>query len=266
MDNNIITSVQNSKIQKVRLLKQKKVRDELDVFLAEGDKLIEDAMSAGLEILDVFVLDEKADKFKDLINEASDKNAFVSIINEKVLSSISQTKSPQGIAAVIKKKASQYSDDILKCTRFAAILENLQDPGNLGTIIRTCDAVGVDFIVMENCTDIYNSKVIRASMGSIFNIPIYEIPLHQCIESMKSEQWQVGCGHLHGENFYLRKQKQKAAIIIGNESQGVSEPTSKLCTDLWKLPMKGKADSLNASIAAGIMLYDIQNKFEDLVE
>ena len=258
-----ITSVQNSKIQKARSLKQKKLRDELNRFLAEGDKVIADAMSAGLEISDIFVLDEKTDKFKDILNQAAGKNVFINIVNEKVLSSISQTKSPQGIVALIKKSEAIYSDNIFQKARFAAMLENLQDPGNLGTIIRTCDAVGVDFIIMESCADIYNPKVLRASMGSIFNVPIYEKPIKECIGKMKSAGWQVGCGHLHGENFYMRRQLQKAALIIGNESQGISEITSKLCTDLWKLPMRGSADSLNASVAAGIMLYDIQNKFEN---
>jgi len=260
MVENIITSVQNSKIKKLRSLKQKTTRDTLNMFVAEGDKVIKDAMNAGLKALDIFVLDIKSSKFIEIINLALEKKFPVNYVNEKVLSSISQTKSPQGIIAVFDKPENGFSLEAMNNIRFAAILEEIKDPGNLGTIIRTCDAVGVDLIIMENCTDIYNPKVIRASMGSIFNLPCYDTKLQQCIEHMVKDDWQIGCGHLKGDNFFNRVQKHKVALVIANEARGISEATSDLCTDLWKLPMNGKADSLNASIAAGIMLYDIHNK------
>ncbi len=263
MSEKTITSMQNSKIKQLRSLKQKSVRDTLNMFVAEGDKVIADAINAGLECTDVFIQDTKADKFQDIIELVHKKNIPLNIVNDKVLAAITQTKTPQGAAASFFKKENVFSENELSKLHFVAILEQINDPGNLGTIIRTCDAVGADMVIMEACADLYNNKVIRASMGSIFNLPCVEAPIHAVISKMKSDSWQVGCGHLRGSNFYDRQQKQKIALIIGNESAGIKDETSKICTDLWKLPMKGKADSLNASIAAGIMLYDIHNRLSN---
>lgn len=260
MNENIITSVQNNKIKKMRSLNKKQMRDELDMFAAEGAKVIHDAIIAGLRTDEIFVLDSKLDKFKSLLQLAESKNIPVIQVNEKVMSAISQTKTPQGITAAFYKYNHEFSYDVLDNICFVAILEEIKDPGNLGTIIRTCDAVGVDIIIMQNCTDIYNNKVVRASMGSLFNIKCFETNIHDCINYMSKNNWQVGCGHLKGANFYDRTQSARVALVIGNEARGITEATSGLCTDLWKLPMNGKADSLNASIAAGIMLYDIHNK------
>lgn len=260
MSDNIITSVQNNKIKKIRSLNKKQIRDELSMFAAEGDKVVHDAIIAGLNTDEIFVLDTKLNKFTSLLELAQQKDIPITLVNEKVMSALSQTKSPQGVVAAFYKRTPKFSHDILDKVCFAAILEGIKDPGNLGTIIRTCDAVGVDIIIMQDCTDIYNNKVIRASMGSIFNIPSYDTSISQCATYMSKNNWQVACGHLNGVNFYDRVQRNKVALIIGNEARGITEATSKLCTDLWKLPMNGKADSLNASIAAGIMLYDINNK------
>lgn len=266
MDEKIITSVQNNKIKQLRSLKQKQSRDDLNMFSAEGDKVIHDAICAGLTATDIFVQDTKIDKFDKLLSLAMQKNIPVNIVNEKIMSAISQTKSPQGVAATFYKKQNSFSHEVLKDARFVAILEEIKDPGNLGTIIRTCDAVGVDLIIMENCTDIYNNKVIRASMGSIFNLPCYIVSLRECISQMAAGGWQIGCGHLDGDNFYNRKQLQNVALVIGNETRGITDETAGLCTHLWKLPMNGEADSLNASIAAGIMLYDIHNKLSTFIK
>jgi len=97
-------------------------------------------------------------------------------------------------------------------------------------------------------------------MGSVFHVPCYEAQLASTINYMKAHDWQIACGHLSGDDFYSRMQKAKTALIIGNESKGVSKAISDVCTDLWKLPMRGGAESLNASVAAGIMLYEISNK------
>lgn len=260
MDDIVITSIQNNKIKQLRSLKQKHSRDELSMFVAEGDKVIIDALNAGIEAADLFILDSKANKFTELLNLAYSKNIPVNIVNDKVLSAITQTKSPQGSAASFHKKPSNFSYEDINTFNFIVMLEEIKDPGNLGTIIRTCDAVGVDMVIMDSCTDLYNNKVIRASMGSIFNIPCIEHSIHPIIQKMKTDSWQVGCGHLKGQNFYTRNQSPKVALIIGSESKGITPETSSMCSDLWKLPMRGKADSLNASVAAGIMLYDIYNK------
>lgn len=260
MNENIITSVQNTKIKQTRSLKQKQERDTLGIFAVEGAKVIDVALNANLDAQDIFVLDTKIEKFQALVSHANDNNIPLNIVNEKVLYAISQTKSPQGIVATFNKHEITFTYDKIASAPFIAILEEISDPGNLGTIIRTCDAVGADMIIMSDCADIYNPKVIRASMGSIFNIPCYDTSLDECLSAMVCDNWQIGCGHLNGENFYNRMQKPKVALVIGNESRGIKSSTSKLCTHLWKLPMNGKAESLNASIAAGIMLYDIHNK------
>ena len=260
MIENIITSVQNNKIKQLRSLKQKSERDSLNMFVAEGDKVIIDAINAGLDCIDIFIQDTKTSKFTDIINLARQNNIPVVMVNDKVMAAITQTKTPQGAAASFYKKEDAFSLGDLEKFRFIVMLEQISDPGNLGTIIRTCDAVGVDMVILEGCTDIYNNKVIRSSMGSIFNLPCVEAPINPIVERMKASSWQVGCGHLKGGNFYNRLQNEKVALIIGNESAGIKDETAIMCTDLWKLPMRGKADSLNASIAAGIMLYDISNR------
>ena len=260
METQIITSIQNDKIKLIRSLKQKQNRDKLNLFLAEGEKIVRDALSAGMIAADIFVHEDKEEKFHSLLSSANENNIRINTVSEKIMAAISQTKSPQGIAASFYKRKNVFSLDVFNNSKFIGVLEEIRDPGNLGTIIRTCDAVGVDSIIMENCTDLYNNKVIRSSMGSIFNIPCYNTSLHECIPYMKDIGWQIGCGHLKGGDFYNRSQGQKIALVIGNEARGISSETANMCTDLWKLPMHGKADSLNASVAAGIMLYDIQNK------
>ncbi|MBN2878522.1 MAG: RNA methyltransferase [Clostridia bacterium] len=256
----IITSVQNSKIKLARSLKQKNSRNETNMFLAEGSKIITEAILSGFTAHDIFLQDSKAEKLKGLITLCAKNDIPLTYVNEKVMDALCNTKSPQGAAAIFEKKALKFSSEVINDTRFIVMLEEIQDPGNLGTIIRTCDAVGVDMIILENCTDIYNDKVIRSSMGSVFHIPCYESLLAENINYMKANSWQIACGHLSGENFYSRMQKTKTALIIGNESKGVSKAISDMCTDLWKLPMRGEAESLNASVAAGIMLYEISNR------
>lgn len=260
MNENIITSSQNSKVQSIRTLKQKQVRDMHGMFVAEGKKIISDAIRAGIPMKRLFVLETKVDKFTDIIRHTKDNNVEIILVNDKVLSAICQTKSPQGIVASFSQLDHTLDTDCLDNSSFVAILQDISDPGNLGTIIRTCDAVGCDMILMQECADIYNNKVIRSSMGSIFNIKLKKVDLDECISTMVASSWQIGCGHLDGTNFYKRTQDKKVALVIANEARGVTQSTAKLCTDLWKLPMRGSTNSLNAAIAAGIMLYDIQQK------
>lgn len=263
MEKRIISSVSNAKIKMVRQLKRRIIRDELNLFIIEGKKIILQAVKANVIIVEIFIDDKKADEFHEVF-DCLPQQTRINYTTDDIIKVISSTKTPQPIVAVAKYIDIDFMIKEVVDDSFALILDDISDPGNLGTIIRTCDAIGVDFIVLgASCVDIHNDKVIRSSMGSIFNIRcLISDNLTKDISDMIEEKWQIACGHLEGDDFYCRKQKRKAALVIGNETRGVRDEIVDICTDKWKLPMRGGAQSLNAAVAAGIMLYDMSKQLK----
>ncbi len=254
-----IISKNNNHIVEAAKLKQTKHRKFCGKFLIEGDKVIQMAIDSDYIIDIIFIDESKRFAFAGVIEKAENMGIKLYLISNQASAKIASSKNPQGIFAVAEIKYSDIDnvegDLIIAC-------ENLNDPGNMGTIIRTADAVGVKCLLLSsNCVDVYNEKVIRASMGSVFNVGIIIADdFIASLEGTKKIGYHAGCGHLNGDDFFGRKTHEKNILVIGNEANGITDEAASLCDSLWKLPMQGSAESLNAAVAAGIMMYDIMRK------
>jgi TrmH family RNA methyltransferase len=248
----IITSLHNSIFKDLFLLKEKRARDKSGLFFVEGKKQIEEICKTW-EITNFIV----SQNYKFM--NRPPKNLL--ILSEKLFSKLADTKTPQGIIAVVRKKV--YDEEkILERKGLFIIVENIQDPGNLGTIIRCADAFNINAVfTSKNSVDIYSSKTIRSSMGSIFHLPVIDkVEIFKIISSMKLKDIGIFAASLKGKNFLNNITLPKScAFIIGNESVGISEETKKIIDKEIKIKMIGKAESLNAAMAAAIIMYSYQN-------
>ncbi len=257
---NMITSSQNPLVKDIKALKIRKNREESKEFYIEGERFIEEALKEKEQIKRVFVSESFLNKraYSPIFSALEKEKADSCIVPDKLFREISDTENPQGIIAVMEMKQCGLSD-FINSEGFVIILEALQDPGNMGTIIRTADAAGCrGIVVSKGCVDIYNPKVLRSTMGSIFHVPIcFSDSLTSTIVEIKSKGFRVLGAHLSGAlTVYEADMRGKTAIIIGNEANGMSDEAALLVDQLLKIPMPGRAESLNASVAAGILMYE----------
>lgn len=235
----MITSIQNETIKKIMKLKQKKYRDEQKLYLIEGFHLVEEARKAGCIQMILTTLD---DSFEE-------ETIYIS---QKVMEKLAFTKTPQPIMAVCFKK-----EEVLKNNQERyLLLDNIQDPGNLGTIIRSSLALGYDQIILSpDSVDLYNDKVIRATQGALFQMPVAQMNLIEAIDLLHKQQIGVYGTSLHNampiSDFQIQKQM---AFVLGNEGQGVSQAVLDACDHALYIPIKG-IESLNVAIAGAIVMY-----------
>lgn len=249
-----ILSTNNSLIKETAKLKQKKFRRELNSAIIEGHKIITEAIEVGVTFKYLFMLESKKEEYKHFLHKL---NCEVIYINERVLKQITVTNSPQGILAVI---------DISKLSPITIngnflILDHIQDPGNLGAIVRSAVATGFTNIYMINCVDLYNEKVVRASMGNLFKINAHSVSFEQLKKLVTSLNAEVLASDLNGENIFeinLPTETQ-IGIIIGNEGSGISKSVKALATKTVTIPMKNNVESLNAAVSASIVMYKFIN-------
>ncbi len=258
---NYISSSQNNTIKEIKALHLKKNRDAENLYFVEGIRFVSDAIDNGQDIVKVVISDklEGLNGGKELLNRVSALCNDCFLVSEKLFKEISDTQTPQGILAVLKKKDFVF-DTVIEQGNSVVILDSLQDPGNVGTIIRTADAANVSAVILtKGCVDLFSPKVLRSTMGSIFHMPIFEgLRIDEIIKLLKESGYKVIASHLDGPNNYFDEDLTgKSAIIVGNEANGISDETVKMADRLVKIPMPGKAESLNASIAASIMIYEI---------
>lgn len=246
----MITSVQNNQVKEWKKLHRKKYRSETSAFLIEGYHLIEEAYESDWDIEMLIIQEGKEDP--GWMNEDG-----VRYVTERVFKEITQTEAPQGIAAVVKMKeiTADQTGDIL-------LIDAVQDPGNLGTLIRTADAAGFSQIILGNGTvDLYNDKVIRATQGSLFHIAIKQADLGEAIPNLQENGYDVWASSLRRAVHYADLVSEgKTALIVGNEGAGINEAYLALADSLVKIPIYGKAESLNVSIAAAILMYHVKIK------
>lgn len=250
-----ITSAENPVIKHLIKLKQKKYRDENKEYTVEGIKVVQEAIDAQQEIKMVFILEEKIDDLKEIL-ENIDRQVPVYSLTESLFKKISALEKPEGISAV-----NAYGDEEPLLGGYTLFLDRVQDPGNMGTIIRTADAAGFSNVICsKGCVDIYNEKVIRAAMGSVFHINIIkDAEILEQISKFQSEGYHIIGTDLKSDVYYNNIiKREKAALIIGNEANGISREVLGLCDQKIKIPIYGKAESLNASVAAGIMMYALR--------
>ena len=246
-----IESIHNDIIKLVVSLKEKKNRDEKSLFVVEGFKQVSE-IPKEWKIKFIIV----TEKYKDFV---ADKKY---ITTEKIFKKISDTKTPQEILAVVEKKNFDINE-ILSTSGFFVVIDTLQDPGNIGTIIRTSESFGCKGIfVSKNSVDIYGDKVVRSTMGAIFNIPIIqECDIVNLIELMKQKQINTCSFSLDTDNVLSDfKFKKNTAIIIGNESKGISKNILDVVDNKIKIDMFGKSQSLNASVACSIAIYEVSKQ------
>ena len=272
----LITSVNNQRVKDIADLKQKKYRMESGLFFAEGLRAVQEAAQYA-EVTDLFFTAAEEKKLTEILNAAKEKGARLYQADDKVMAKLSDTKTPQGVLAVIRipeqslqklrpgvmlriaDKQNQSARVETDNNAPVIILDRIQDPGNLGTMIRTADAVGaLGIILLEGCVDAYSPKVVRASMGSLFHLPVV-----QDIFPEKALTWCYRHGYepaataMKGAtNLYKADISKKMAFIFGNEANGVSEELQAAAETRLFIPMAGLAESMNVAMAAGIVLFE----------
>ncbi len=258
-----ITSKENELIKNVKKLKEKKYRDEEGMFLIEGAKIVEEAILENALVKYIFVCDELKDSNSDellkKIELVSNEREIITV-SKKVFEEISDVKNPQGIAAVISKNNNKEID---LTQDFFLLLDGIQDPGNIGTIIRTADSLNIKQIIVSNNTvDVYNPKVLRSTMGAIFRVNVIYTDLVNVIDNLKENGIKVYATDLKTDKSIYDVDYKKAAVVIGNEANGVSIDVLDASTERIKIPMLGKTESLNASVATSVILYEVFRKNE----
>ena len=255
MDNIVITSKDNEKIKEIKKLKEKKYREETNLFVVEGIKIVKEAIEYDADIQKIVISN-------DAIGYEVDEEVLkiiqkyeVMIVSQNVFESISDVKTPQGILAVIKNKENvkvDYNEDVI------FILDNIQDPGNLGTIIRTLDAAGIKQLIVSNDTvDYMSPKVLRSTMGGAFRVNVIVADdLLNMIDEIKKNGFEVAVTDLATDKSIYDVDYNKKAIVIGNEANGVSDEVKDKADIRVKIPMLGKAESLNAAVATSVIAYE----------
>ena len=251
----MITAANNPKVKRLALLMQKaKARKEQDVFITEGIRMF---MEADLEMIkEVYVSESFYEK-----GTAREKieQCHYELLSDELFKKVSDTQTPQGILCVMKQFHYKLEDLIRKENPMFLILEDIQDPGNLGTMVRTAEGAGVDGIIMsKNTVDIYNPKTIRSTMGSIYRMPFfYTEDLLRVMKQLQENGIRLYAAHLQGKQFYHQMDFTcGTAFLIGNEGNGLKEETARAADVYMKIPMQGQVESLNAAVASVILMYE----------
>lgn len=233
---NIVTSPSNDLIKKVNKLRKKKYRKEYSSFVIESKKLIEEAFLSGLEVEEVLIRSDK---------EPLNYSANYTFIEENLFNKISSLVTPDGYMAIVKmKETALITDRIL-------VLDKIQDPGNMGTLIRSAEAFAFDTIISISSVDFYNEKVLRSSMGSIFRLNLHE----KSYDFLKElDQYQKYIADMDGKDFRKEVYPDKLCLIIGNEGKGISKKVEDLADKTIKIPMQGQIESLNAGVSGSILM------------
>jgi RNA methyltransferase, TrmH family len=255
-----IYSVKNPRVKEWAALKQKKYRELTGQFMIEGVRLVEEAIASDVDILHVlYSLDRSNERLERLVEVAQEKGYTMVECTEQVLAHIADTQTPQGILAIARKLPPTYDEHTYRNANLVVLVDGIQDPGNLGTIIRTADAVNADaVIVSENTVDPYHPKVIRATMGSLFHLPVYEQPLMETVSSLREQGISIIGSSSHvGDEYYKVNLVGPHALIVGSEANGIRDTLHPFVDKWLRLPMLGKAESLNAAIAASVMMYEV---------
>lgn len=242
----IISSKDNEIVKEIRKLKEKKYRK--DKFLVEGIKMLEEAINENADI-DLIVLREGTAIQKDI------SQFKIIVVTEKVFNTLTDVVSPQGVLAVINEKSDIKIDE---SADYILALDGIQDPGNLGTIIRTADSANLkQIIVSKNTVDSYSPKVIRSTMGAIYRVNIIEVEdLVETLKNLQKNNFNIITTSLNTNNSVYDISYDKSVVVIGNEANGVSKEVQNIADYKVKIPMLGKTESLNASVATGIMIYE----------
>lgn len=246
-----IESLNNPRVKQWRKLHTKKERDKTKTFLVEGFHLVEEAIKTEEYVREV-VISESVEIPASWVLDGLD----VTIVTDEIMTAITATETTQGIAAVCGQHIAKSINPVNKKL---LLIDAVQDPGNVGTLIRTADAAGLDAVIIGDGTvDIYNSKVIRSTQGAIFHLPIYRNNLHDMLTILKAADIPVYGTSLKNAIHYKEVDTSDSfALIVGNEGKGVSTSLLTETTKNLFIPIKGKSESLNVAVAAGILMFHL---------
>ncbi len=255
----MITSTSNQKIKElIQLQKKSKVRNQEGLFIAEGSRMVMEAPAKSL--VKLYVSETFYKKHKAEVDEI---NLRPEVLTDTVYAYVSDTKSPQGILGVIRQMDYNLEDMLKIRNPHVLVLDNLQDPGNVGTIFRTAEAAGVSGILMSrDCVDIYNPKTIRSTMGAIYRMPfLYLEDVKAGIHILKKNKIHIYAAHLDGMHIYDKEDYTKGtAFLIGNEGNGLTKEIADCADTLVRIPMGGQAESLNAAVAASVLMFEVNRQ------
>lgn len=243
----VITSIGNAKIKHVKKLADKSYRRSQGEFVIEGENLLKD-LPSDVWVVSLFIQKDKFEEYEYIVNRHISSKIY--LVDDKVMRAISNTVTPCGALATVKipQQKSLIDGNV-------AVLDGINDPGNMGTIIRTCVACGIENLLALSSVDPYSPKVVRASMGGIFKVNIFEKNREDALKMLKNHQ--IYCLDMNGENLYkMTKVDSPFAIVVGSESQGVSD-AFKRTGRIISLPMSGKIESLNAAVSMSVALYEL---------
>lgn len=254
----VITSKDNDFVKHVKKLKEKKFREEYNEFLVEGIKMIEEAINEDAVIKHIVVCDDcktQSSIPSDLLYEIAKYDCIYA--SEKAFNAMTDVANPQGILAIIEKYPSEENQIDFKDDLFL-VLDNIQDPGNMGTILRTADSLNLkQILVSKGTADQYNPKVVRSTMGAIFRVKVIECEdLTKTLKELKRHKIKIYATDLKTDKSIYDVNYEKSAIVIGNEANGVSTEVLNLADEKIKIPMLGKTESLNAAVATSVILYE----------
>ena len=256
-----ITSVNNPQVKAAANLKNKKFRTETGTFVAEGLRAVREAIAYG-RVESLFVTEDEAECLGDWLDKAASQGTRLYRVDGKVMTRLSDTKTPQGVLAVAAMPRTGLADlrpGPEDPEAPVVILDRIQDPGNLGTIIRTADAAGaLAVLLLEGCVDAYSPKVVRATMGSLFHLPLVQhLAAEEVLSWCARQGFRTVATCLEGaSDLYRAELAGKQAFILGNEANGVAPALQQAAAERVFIPMPGKAESMNVAMAAGIILFE----------
>lgn len=265
-----VSSLKNPIIKEIKSLYNKKDRWNKSLFIIEGIKIIEEAIFNNIELKYIIITDKMflSEDSKDFLEKAKDRYKIIKI-SENLFKEISDTENPQGIVSIAKFRIPDLSQIFNRENPALLFLDGVQDPGNMGTIIRTCDAFNLDGIIIgPGSVDPYNPKVVRATMGSIFRVPLYiSNDSLKTIDDLSQGGLNIFSTSLEGSiPSYDIDYKEGFVLVIGNESNGVQDSIIKKSDKLIRIPMPGSAESLNAGVAASIIMYEAMKSKRKFLE
>lgn len=254
----MITSTANAKVKRLlNLRKKKKARDEARIFLVEGIRMFREVPVERLK--EVYVSESFYRQERKLLEQVAGDRAPVEILSDPVFAHVSDTKTPQGVLCLVEYRAYKTEQMMDVDCPFLLVLDNLQDPGNLGTIVRTAEAAGVTGILLSReSVDMYNPKTIRSTMGSVYRMPFcYVDDAAQTVEELGKRGIRTYAAHLQGERSYDKEDyRTPCAFLIGNEGNGLSDAVAQKADTYIRIPMSGQSESLNAAIAAAVLMFE----------
>lgn len=266
----IITSPHNKFIKMAVSLKLKKFRDELGLFIVEGVRLVEEAAHSNWLVETCIYTNEalQQERVQKIVTDLQSKNCRMIQVPTTIYEKITDTKEPQGILGIVQKNKHQFSDIFVnEKNPFLVILDELQDPGNVGTIIRTAAAAGCTGILLtKGCTDVFANKVVRGSMGSIFHVPVFEgLTNDDVISYCAQHNIDILATSLESSNIYYKVDFNKGiAVVFGNEGNGVSPKLLENSQERLYIPLLGRVESLNVAASAAVILYEVVRQRQSL--